>query len=372
MKRDALALLHRTGVLTVARWLRRGQTVILAYHGVVTTADPAREYLNDNFVDARVFEQQIAYIARHYRPMALTDIVSCYERGTPPPPGAIAVTFDDGFANNYTVALPILQRYGVPFTVFLTSGMIGTPGAQLWTERVSRANYLTDRPSLTLALEGRMVSFALGSAKAREQASRRVLRVLKRTSPEARDRTLSAIEDACGRPELGPGDLERYAFLSWPQARALAAAGVELGSHTVTHPVLSTLDPPRLWTEITESKRTIEAQLGSRCATFAYPNGSDADFGARDRQALEAAGYRCALALGGRSNGRTADLFALERLNVGRQFDQAMFEATLCGVLTAARRVRESAGQFWPAGRRHARTEAPVQHLCKDRDEIAL
>jgi peptidoglycan/xylan/chitin deacetylase (PgdA/CDA1 family) len=121
----------------------------------------------------------------------------------------------------------------------------------------------------------------------------------------------------------------------------MRAAGVEFGSHTVSHPILSQLDADSLDRELQESKRRLETELGEACELFAYPNGSPADFGEREKRALERAGYRAAFALSGRVNRGTPDLFALDRINIGRQLDEATFEAAATGLLGLARRTRD-------------------------------
>ena len=122
----------------------------------------------------------------------------------------------------------------------------------------------------------------------------------------------------------------------------MASAGVEFGSHTVHHPILSTLDDRPLREELVESKRHIESELGCECYAFAYPNGQQGDFGAREKLAVAEAGYQCALSLGGTLNGRRSDLFQFDRINIGRQFDDALIEAAVTGVLGRVQRAREA------------------------------
>jgi peptidoglycan/xylan/chitin deacetylase (PgdA/CDA1 family) len=332
--------MHRTGALAFVRSLQKSRSVILAYHGVLTSSDESRAYLDDNFPTAEAFERQIQHLTRYYNPIPLRQLISHYETGERLPPSSVAVTFDDGFANNYTVAFPILQKYGVPFTVFLTTAMIGQPGARLWTEQVSRALYLTPRKRIDLAIGTGDVTFRLATPGDREASSRALLSVLKRTRPQERTAIVARVLEACDEPPLDARELERYDFLTWEQARAMAASGVEFGSHTVSHPILSTLDRADLVRELVQSKADIETQLGSPCEAFAYPNGSFADFGDRDKEMLREVGYRCALANNGSLNGSKIDLFALQRVNIGRQFDAPLFQAMVCGITDAAARVR--------------------------------
>jgi peptidoglycan/xylan/chitin deacetylase (PgdA/CDA1 family) len=346
LKRKGLGLLHRAGVFALARRIRRSHAVVLTYHGVLSGDDDTYHYLNANFVAAGAFERQMAHIARYYRPIAMSDLIACYERGTAPPPGSVAVTFDDGFANNGTVAFPILKRYGVPFTIFLATGLIGRERGQLWTERVKRAVFLSSFEQVEFELSGRRITFTLRSANEREDAARSIVVHLKRLSVADRDALLERVEATFGRKELQIEDEERYRFLTWDEVRALSAEGVEFGAHTVNHAIVSTLDDAQLLLEITESKRAVEAALAKECYAFAYPNGSAADFGRRDQNALRQAGYRCAFALDGGLNGTHPDLFALRRVNISRAFDQPTFEGTLSGLLGAARQLRHTVAEL--------------------------
>jgi peptidoglycan/xylan/chitin deacetylase (PgdA/CDA1 family) len=340
MKRSAIALLSGSGLLMAARALQRSGSVILTYHGVLSDGGDQYDFLNHNFVSDELFESQLRYICRHYRPIALRELVTCYEKGSLPPPRSIAVTFDDGFANNRTVAYPLLKRHGVPFTIFLTTGLIDRPGAQLWTERLKRSIYLCPEDFVVLHLLGREIRCSLSSAGEREEAALHLSLLLKRLPIAQRDAALEAVEAVCGRPALTSDERGRYEFLTWNQIREMASAGVEFGSHTVQHPILSTLDSETLTSEIAESKRHIETSLKLACQAFAYPNGSSDDYGEREKSALRAAGYRCAVSLRGNINGRRPDLFELDRINIGRRLDDSAFQAEVAGLLGRARAVR--------------------------------
>jgi Polysaccharide deacetylase len=127
-KHTTIRVLHGLGALALIRQINRHHTVILAYHGVLTGSDTRYSYLNYNFICAELFERQIRHICRKYRPISLSRLIAALEQNERPPDRAIVITFDDGFANNYSVAFHILQKYSVPFTVFLTTGMIDRPG----------------------------------------------------------------------------------------------------------------------------------------------------------------------------------------------------------------------------------------------------
>ena len=340
MKRSRIGLLGVVGVAGLARALQRQQVVVLTYHGVLADGSE-HDYLNHNFVSAEEFDAQLRHLVRHYRPVPLRDLVSAYRHGRTPPPGSVTVTFDDGFANNYSVAYPILRRHSVPFTIFVTTGLIDrAPGAMLWTERAKRAVYFHAGQSIRLEFEGLDLELDLRTPAARAEACKRVNQRLKSLVPAARDRALDALETVCGPQPVREDERERYDFLTWAQVKELANAGVEIGSHTVNHPILTTLDADGVRLELAESKRRIETELGQDCYAFAYPNGSAADFGAREKEALRACGYTCGLSLKGTLNG-VPDLYEIDRINIGRHLDMNGFRVATTGLLGVARRTRD-------------------------------
>jgi peptidoglycan/xylan/chitin deacetylase (PgdA/CDA1 family) len=357
LKRSGLALLHHSGAFALARRLRGRRAVVLTYHGVLGGNDDRYDFLNANFVAASAFERHMAHIARHYRPVRGPELVEWLSRGVEPPERAVAVTFDDGFANNCHVAYPILRRLGIPFTIFLTTGLIGRPDAQLWTERVKRSILLSAQSSVVVDLGGEVLEASLTSTRERERVARQVLGRLKRWNPERRDRAVAAIEAVAGRHPLQESDQERYRFLTWDETRTMAAAGVDFGSHTVEHPILSTLTSAAMEREIGESKRTIERELGVACTTFAYPNGQPGDFGAREEAALRAAGYLGAFALDGGLNRVPINPYRLHRVNIGREYDLPLFEGTISGLLGAARQSRAAIQRVAGGSRRNTRSD---------------
>jgi peptidoglycan/xylan/chitin deacetylase (PgdA/CDA1 family) len=336
LKRTALWAMHHTGLLGALRHLRRHSATILTYHGVMPGDDDSYDFLLANFVAAGAFEAQMNWLSSRYTLVPLHRLVDALDGGPELPPRAATVTFDDGFANNYHIAFPILRRLGIPATIFLATEKIGTPGAQLWTERVKRAIYLT--PLTTVTLDG--TAHALTTNPRREAVARAVLGRLKRLPPAERDRCVLDVEQACGRLQLTAEDGMRFDFMTWRQVREMADAGIEFGSHTVTHPILTTLDSVTLEWEVRESKRVIEEQLGRECYAFAYPNGGAQDFDERAMTALRDAGYRCALSLEGGLVPRNARRYAMDRVNIARDYEKPLYNATLTGVLADMRRSK--------------------------------
>jgi peptidoglycan/xylan/chitin deacetylase (PgdA/CDA1 family) len=299
-----------------------------------------------------MFAWQMRYLAKHFCCLRLEEAVALLRGDRPLPRHSVVVTFDDGFRNNLRYAFPILRRYGVPATIFLTTGHIGRGIQLLWTERVGR---LLRAAALGQTLEipdgeaPRAVSFR--TAAERDEAARVVMKRLKAMPSRKRDAAIGELEtqlraanrepDAGGEP-----DAERYTFLTWTEAQDLARGGMTIGSHTVEHPIMSSLDEDRREFEVVASKLEIERQLGAPCTLFSYPNGTADDFGERDKACLQRAGYAAAVTQIAGLNDERTDLFALRRLNIGRGHGRQLFAAQVSGfwpwVRAVATRRRQS------------------------------
>jgi peptidoglycan/xylan/chitin deacetylase (PgdA/CDA1 family) len=235
------------------------------------------------------FDRQMRHLAATYRLLPLDELVERSRTGTVPR-GAVAVTFDDGYADNETYALPILQKYGIPATVFLVTGCIGT-GRIPWHDQVLLAFAAGRRPVIEPVGAPGGAPLPLGTVGERRRAAFATLDALK-PLPEAE--RLQAVDRL--RAELGGSFADSSGLmLDWEGVRRLRRAGVQIGAHTVTHPILSRMTSDRARAEILDSKRAIEEALGEEATLFAYPNGRSEDFTDETVAILRGAGFRAAL-----------------------------------------------------------------------------
>jgi len=336
LKKTVYAWLRRIGVYKFSQWQHRHQALILTYHGVIRSVD--NSYSNRNSISAEEFEQQMAYLSQRYHVMALPELVRCLQARQPLPNYTVVITFDDGFRNNYTVAAPILKKYGMPATIFLVTAYVNSPKLGLWTERVDWLLQSSTVPVLEFAIDGEVRQLALQTTRDRIIASDRVRDYLKRLPPVEREQAIVALQSKLGKVrEIDNSLEERYAFLTWDQARELQRQQITFGSHTHSHAILSSLSAAEAHFELTESRSLIEAELGTACTLFSYPNGSARDFGRRDIELLQKLGYTAAVSqLPGYNDHRT-DRFALRRINISRSSDFNYFLAKISGLTTLYR-----------------------------------
>lgn len=302
---------------------RRSRHVqILAYHRVAVAGDDFLPH-----TPRTTFERQMEHLASDYHVCSLGEAVERLERDDVPD-NALVLTFDDGYRDNYLHAFPVLRRFGLTATTFLATDAIGS-GRILWHDRVFRAFAVT-REAWLRDYGADHAHYPLASAADRAAARSRVLQFLRRLAPAERvtwlDRLVHElrVDEPATVPEL---------MLSWEQVREMQRAGLAFGSHTVTHPILSTLSAEQARHELVESKREIERQLQCPVTAFAYPNGSRADFDESSKRLLREVGYTCAVTTLPGTNrppaeGVPCDLLELRR-DGARDEGAALFAARL-------------------------------------------
>lgn len=329
-KKEMLAsLLSATGVTALGarrRGRRGGMLSILAYHRVLDIG-PEDAFAHDpELVSASPaeFEWQMRALLRHYRPVRLGDALRDLERGKALVPGAVAITFDDGHRDNYEHAFPILARLGIPATIFLATGYIDRPGT-FWFDEVAALLYRS--PHASIRLRGLDLNLELGGVSRRRAASQILLARLKQVPDAQRRAALGEL-----RSESGVVDAvdDGSGALSWKQVMEMRDGGIEFGSHTVSHPILSRVDEADLHAELAGSKRELEARLGVPVALLAYPVGGESAYDDRVVRVARQCGYRLALTyVPGVARWPPSDPFALPRLHVERYTTRARFEAML-------------------------------------------
>jgi peptidoglycan/xylan/chitin deacetylase (PgdA/CDA1 family) len=249
-----------TAALTLASPAgRRAGLSILIYHRVLPAADPLRE----GDPDAEGFRWQMRLLARHFNVLPLQDAVRRLREGSLPARAA-CVTFDDGYADNCTIALPILKEVGLPATFFVATAYLD--GGRMFNDTLIElaARLPAGRCDLSRAGLGQ---HRLSSPADRRALAAKLIGHFKYQDAEAR---LPAAEALAAEFAI---DLPDDLMMSTAQLRALHRAGMEVGGHTHTHPILARLDAARARDEILVGKQQLEERLGSPVRAFAYPNG---------------------------------------------------------------------------------------------------
>lgn len=255
--------------------------LVLGWHNVCATPGfPAAEGASE-----RGFARQMRALARSAHVLPLEDALARLYAGERLPARAVAITFDDGYRDNLTVALPVLERLGLPATFFLVPRLLSGE-VDAWWETLGWAIESRTRDALRWNGE----SFALGTAAARAQAYSHLARAMKRLDHEGREQAMGAIVES-----LAPREQMPQLFMGWEEARQLVARGFSVQSHTCSHYVLAHETPACQLEELADSREQLESVLGISISTVAFPYGGQAEYSEASVAAAHEAGYSWAL-----------------------------------------------------------------------------
>jgi len=277
----------------------RGRLSILIYHRVLAAPDPILDV-----IDAATFERHVALLASEFNVLPLGEACARLARGGLPARAA-CITFDDGYADNERVALPILKRFGVQATFFVSTGF--SDGGIMFNDRVIEAVRCAPAGTYDLSRIG------LGSHSLHDSASRRaaidaLLAQIKYRPIGERSALVEQLVVAMRT--TSPKDL----MMRPAQIKRLYDEGMEIGGHTVNHPILAVLDAQEARAEIVDGKHRLEEITGAPVTLFAYPNGKPGqDYGPRDVELVKKAGFAAAVSTRTGVAGRGSDVFQLPR-----------------------------------------------------------
>jgi len=243
-------------------------------------------------------------------------------------PYTVAVTVDDGYREVFTLAAPILRRYGVPASFFVINDFV-EGRLWPWTDRWGFAFERAPRDRVSFRHRGAIHVLEMRGEQDRRRAEEQWLGSAKRLAVAERDELLGAIAEAFGVdiPIVPPG---AYRPMTWAQLRALADEGFDVGAHTRTHPILSCVAPEHLHIEIDACRDHIERALGRPVRHFAYPNGRREDYTAETVAAVARAGYAAAVTTVAGGNTPSTPSLELRRI-VARPEDLARFAGSVSG-----------------------------------------
>lgn len=301
---------------------------IVTYHHI---ADPQPAFPHPDVVDATPtqFRRQMELLVRHGSPISIGELIAAIH-GASLPPNAVLVTFDDGYTSCHDVALPILKALGIPATFFIATSFIEDRRLYWWERVALLVAEAKQRGTIRYPHHMELVPH--------DAATRRRLDdTIKNTPNLDVDRFLTEVAHALRvpwSPEL-EAERTRGLIMTWDQVRSLAAAGMDIESHSRSHRVLQMLQPEELRAELAGSKADLEAQLKKPVRAIAYPVGRRITRDAHSiRQALVAAGYELGLSNASGVNRLWPrplrqlvpfDPFDVHRLSLDREMTDASF-----------------------------------------------
>lgn len=289
IKNMAKEIFHSSGLPELMLRRNRGRLCILCYHRI-TDSDNGYRYLG---ISQDFFEQQILFLMKHFRILPFSEALERFKKASIKDP-VLVLTFDDGYRDNYAYAFPILKKYGISGTIFLTTDFIGTE-RKFWWNIV--ADIILNSPACNVDLDEKVAMIE------------NINRSLRRNRPEERENKIERLKEKYG---FRDSDAKETEVLSWEEIKEMHRYGIEFGSHTLTHPDLTSLNRDEAKKEIFSSKEILEDVLGKDIHGFAYPYGSYTD---DVKDIVRESGYSYARSGWDGFNTFEEDVFALRRID---------------------------------------------------------
>ena len=348
-------LMRWSGGIRLWRFLFRNRVMILMIHGVMDEESGAEWTPLVQRLPRQKLDERIGALSRHYEFISLQEAANMIAGRIPIRRNCLVLTFDDGYRNNLTHALPVLRRYDAPATFFVATSHVDG-GEPFWFDRIDYALQHSNGDPIEARVFGRTVSFSTTDRSSLRSSYKR-LRDWAKGIPYSDKEFLKEMEGLATRLETAAGSSLADVFecddwseiLTWSEIRTLGEFKVTIGSHTVDHIRLGKVDIGDIREQLSESKRTIERQTNRPCDQLSYPNG---DYNDETMELARAIGYTCAVTTEDGANAVGDDVMALRRIAIPDDCGVTELLFRVCGLSDAIFRLKRL---LWPVRRNRAR-----------------
>ena len=290
--------------------------IILLYHGVTKHLSEGIENISGKHIKSDLFFEQMKILKANCHLLSMDDVLSHITQKKPFPENATAVTFDDGFENNYTVARPILEEHEIPATFYLTTGMISN-SKLFWVDQLEGSLNHTIKKSINIQLGPNLKKYELSSLSSKSSALKDIKLYCKGISSTEKTRIVSqVIEETEVIPNIDMSP--NYRMMNWEMIKEMNQSKLfTFGGHNVEHEILSALPTEKMEWQIKSSIETIEDNLHTNVIHYAYPEGQENHFNNKVIEILKFNGIMCCPSAINGVNTIKDDLFKLKRVMVG-------------------------------------------------------
>ena len=317
----------------------------MTYHGVFPPGYEVRNAaLDGNLVRADSLRQQLQLLKKRYHLIVPEEFLRWSDGQSSLPPRSILLTCDDALRNTLTEMVPILQELGLSCLFFATGASSDERPSMLWYEELYLMLLGANEP-IALNLPEVGVSINKLAPDQRHSCWWDLVQKLSQFDLPTRRGSLNRVRDQLGlSDDWGARFAEnaalasRFLTLDRDGLRQLAASGMTIGAHSLSHPVLARAPDGLAWQEISESRSVLEKALGRTVWAFGYPFGDSATVSKRDVQLAEQAGFRCAFMNTGGGFGAKIDRFTIPRVHVTADMTLPEFEAHVVGFYRTLRK----------------------------------
>lgn len=326
-KSRAVKLAGPLGGYKMAKILTRSMPKVLMYHRFSDLQEPGK-------VSVDHFDNQMALLSGYFNVVNLSELCDRIKIGKSIPPNSVAITIDDGYEDFYQYAYPVLKKYRLPATLYITADFVNQ-SIWLWPDSI---RYLISSTShSTISINDQItLTWQPEDANTLSSAIHQLTQYCKRIPNHDK---LSLISNLQKKLEVTLPDKPTSEFraLNWHQVRELSQNRIEIGGHTRTHPILSQTNDTELEYEIQSCKTEIEKHIDKEVTSFCYPNGTASDFNDKVKQQVKSAGYQnCTAAYF--SQPAFGDLFEIKRNSISN--DAFQFKKAVYGYEHLAKMIR--------------------------------
>ena len=312
-------VLKTLGVDSLFRYFNREKILILAYHGVSRNGIAVPPH---TLIPVEVFEEQVEYISRKYEVISLKQAVESLSLAGKRLQNAAVITFDDGYRNNYTLALPILKKYHTPATVFVTAGYVGSKEIFPLDEAyLMIVQAKSGKPCKISELGPGPLYFDSDDDLCRSYLQTAAF--LKKLPCDQQKIHVRLLKEKLhiGASRNDPAMVDDFRLLSKEELQSLAESElIDIGAHTVNHQILTQVEATVAAWEIIHSKTLLQGYTGKEITLFSYPNGRAMDFTDDHIATLKENGFICSVTFESNSNTLYTDPYRLGRICIGPDF----------------------------------------------------
>ena len=342
LKHIVFPVLSKSGYL---RYTAGAGPAVVTYHGVFPSGHRIlHSALDGNLVHADSLRRQLQLLKKRYHVITPEDFLRWSEGELSLPPRSILLTCDDALQNALTEMVPILRELGLSCLFFATAASADETPSMLWYEEIYLMLLDASEP-ITLSLPEANISIGPSPPAKTHSCWWNLVELLSQFDGELRRGFLDQIRKQLGLDESWKQRLLqnatvacRFLMLDRAGLQQLAASGMTIGAHSLSHPVLARAPDDVAWREISESRTVLEKVLGQTVWAFGYPFGNAATVSRRDLRLAEQAGFRCAFMNAGGGFGANIDRFAVPRVHITADMSLSEFEAHIAGFYRTLRK----------------------------------
>jgi len=320
MKQTIKKFARYSGLFRFSTWINRNTLKILLYHGFASLDDnKGLMNFDGKHLNIDEFESHLILITKYCTPISLVTAISKRKLPTNP----IVLTFDDGYKNNYTYAFPLLKKYKIPVTIFVTTGFVDRIN-YMWTDRLEHIISCAHSKNINFSWEEDKLKLELSTDKEKMNTIRFIKNYAKALYEPKKLSFLDKLQENLKIEYDWDKIPSLFLPLTWYEIRKMNRNSlISIGSHTITHPILSKCTYEQQRKELMLSQQRIKEELGEDCNLFAYPNGKITDYNQETIELLRKLKYLGAVTIvPGYINNNGRDNFQLNRFGAGINLEE--------------------------------------------------